>query len=69
MSRRATPEQPGWVCRPCGIRFARRQPHPDQVSTWHNGVCCVCGKPAAVTEPRDFGYLLAAWRTHGKEGQ
>jgi len=28
----------------------------------HEGDCGVCGKFAAVTQPRDFGYLKPEWK-------
>ena len=43
-----------WVCWDCGVKYGRVQP---RVATWHLGVCGVCGRTVAVTEPRDFGHL------------
>ena len=37
---------------------------PNICSTMHLGTCGVCSKTnVAVTEPRDYGYLRAEWRT------
>ena len=52
-------DQPVWVCADCGTEHGNRQP---QYATWHMGTCGVCGNHAAVTEPRDFGYLRPSWR-------
>ena len=51
--------EPAWICADCGARHGRRQP---VVATWHNGTCGVCGREAAVTEPRDYGHLVPGWR-------
>jgi hypothetical protein len=45
---------PDWICRKCGLKYGKKQ---KQISTWHYGKCDVCGDPAEVTEPRDFGHL------------
>lgn len=54
-------EQPTWICHKCGIKYGRvtYENHP---STWHSDTCDVCGKIAAVTEPRDYGYLVSGWQ-------
>lgn len=54
------------VCTPCGITanyltcldIYGQPPKKFQfsVSTYHEGVCGVCGKETTVTEPRDFFY-------------
>ena len=46
---------PDWVCGGCGQAYGRGP--KTRFSTWHNGVCGVCGKETAVTEPRDFGHF------------
>jgi len=51
-------EYPECVCADCGKAYGNRE---CGISTWHNGTCGVCGKEAAVTEPRDFGHLNAGW--------
>lgn len=56
------PEQPDWVCNPCGARLGRNI-NRGILSTYHCGKCGVCGKPDVfVTEPRDFGYLRQGWK-------
>ena len=44
---------PKWICSLCGKKYSKKQ---FQISTWHKGVCDVCGETADVTEPRDFYY-------------
>lgn len=50
---------PVWVCAKCGEKYGNRIPH---MATWHNGICGVCNRPRAVTEPRDYGHLKPGWR-------
>lgn len=45
---------PKWVCRPCGIKASKGAEFT--VSTYHVGICGVCGQKRAVTQPRDFYY-------------
>ena len=47
---------PRWVCRECGVKASRNVNNILQVSTYHTGICGVCGKEKDVTEPRDFLY-------------
>jgi len=50
---------PTWVCRECGLEASKNtgnKPLAFQLSTYHDGVCGVCGKEKSVTEPRDFWY-------------
>jgi len=53
-----------WVCNDCGGKYGKwYQPGaivPKQhCATYHFDTCDVCGtSDVAVTEPRDFGYLL-----------
>lgn len=52
-------EYPGWVCSDCGVKASKamgNNPPSFEVSTFHNGVCGVCGETKAVTEPGDFFY-------------
>ena len=49
---------PQWICHDCGTKYGRK---PCGVATWHIGVCGVCGKTTAVTEPRDFNHLKEGW--------
>lgn len=55
MGGQVTPPYPAWICRPCGQKHGK-QPK-GRISSWHAGTCGVCGQPADVTEPRDFGHL------------
>lgn len=59
--------QPDWVCDPCGIRwgswwangmYTGPKPH---AATYHTDQCGVCGRTDAVTEARDYGYLVTGW--------
>jgi len=58
------PEQPTWVCYKCGVKYGSFR---CGLATWHGGTCAVCGKDAAVTEPKDFGYLLVGWQQRQEE--
>ena len=49
---------PAWICHTCGERHGNRE---CRMTTWHKGVCEVCGKQAEVTEPRDYGHLKDGW--------
>jgi hypothetical protein len=51
---------PGTVCSDCGTKWGTRK-CASSGATWHYGHCGVCGKYAAVTEPRDFGHLVPGW--------
>lgn len=51
---------PAWVCSSCGAKYGRGAP-AGHVCTVHIGVCGICGKERAVTEPRDFGGLVKDW--------
>lgn len=44
-----------WVCHPCGKRYGRN-PEKRTLSTFHEGICSICGETRAVTEIRDYGY-------------
>lgn len=50
---------PIWVCCKCAYKAGAyksatfSEPH---ISTFHTGICDVCGEETEVTEPRDFGY-------------
>jgi hypothetical protein len=55
-----------WVCFDCGKKHGRRgQP----ISTWHTGICDVCGRETGVTEPRDFGMPLSIEDKYCKKGK
>ena len=52
-------DYPTWVCKECGIKASKDMgniPLALQVSTFHTGICGVCGKRKDVTEPRDYFY-------------
>lgn len=57
-------KQIDWVCNDCGSKYGRwYQPgglFPEtHFATYHMNTCDVCNtKDVAVTEPRDFGYLV-----------
>jgi hypothetical protein len=69
MRKESAVNQPDWVCNDCGREFGLLY-QPEMVtkdtgtmrySTYHSGTCGVCKEYKAVTEPRDFGYLLDTW--------
>lgn len=45
---------PNWICESCGNKYGTPTAG---CSTFHQGECGICGKRAAVTEPRDYNYL------------
>jgi len=49
-----------WVCADCGMKALKLKYNKKckafSVSTYHHGICDVCGQNKAVTETRDFGY-------------
>lgn len=51
---------PTWVCSDCGKAGLTSKSvdryMPEEVSTFHKGICGVCGKELSVTQPRDYGY-------------
>jgi len=54
-----------WVCHECGVKHGGWYQGDGYVgpskhcATYHEGTCDVCGnKDVAVTEPRDYGYLV-----------
>lgn len=55
------PEQPAWVCFPCGHEYGRGVPE-EHVCTAHLGICGVCDRFTSVVEPRDFGFLKPEWQ-------
>ena len=48
-------DYPAWVCSYCAEKAGGHWPK-GHVATFHTGICHVCGKEIAVTEPRDWGY-------------
>lgn len=59
-------DYPVWICTPCGVKLGNKIPN---IATYHLGICDVCGKEDAVTEPRDFGHLKDGWEKHVKKEQ
>lgn len=55
----STNKYPDWICHDCGAKHGRRP--MGGISTWHQGICGVCGSNAPVTEPRDYGHLRHGW--------
>lgn len=47
-------EEPEWVCMNCANERGAVHP-PNHISSWHFGICGICGEEKSVTEPRDFG--------------
>lgn len=60
-------QYPTWICDDCGVRWGHwYQPQTvapkSHCATYHYGDCDVCGaKHTPVTEPRDYGHLIAGW--------
>jgi hypothetical protein len=59
VSRPCSSSYPAWVCVDCGKEYGHKL--PGEGTTWHHGVCGVCGEDDIVTEPRDFGHLKEGW--------
>ena len=49
---------PKTICADCGDKYGNK---PCGIATWHVGLCEICKRLTAVTEPRDFGYLKEGW--------
>lgn len=53
---------PEWVCLDCGSEALKHPANADkkifEYSTWHEGICEVCGQKKTITQPRDFGYPI-----------
>lgn len=67
------PQYPTWICHDCGTKYGAWYKKGKYIgpknhcSTMHMGECDVCGATdVAVTEPRDYGHLLVAWKKHRK---
>lgn len=45
------------VCADCGAKYGQGRPKHILSSTYHIGICNICGIKKNVTEFRDFGYL------------
>lgn len=66
---------PGWICNRCGklanaahANYYGSCPRAS-ISTFHTGICGMCGREVPVTEERDYGYPdldLVNWK-HVKE--
>ena len=66
MAKRKT--YPKWVCHPCGVTYGKWYEKGDYkgpshyYSTFHVNTCDLCGNDnISVTEPRDYGGLVAGW--------
>ncbi len=51
---------PRYLCVACSHRYGGQEPDPD--TTVYAGRCDVCGDYGDLTEPRDHGAFLRAWR-------
>lgn len=65
---------PTWICHPCGVAHGKWYEKGDYkgpshyCSTFHTSTCDLCGaKDVSVTEPRDYGGLVAGWNTRNQE--
>lgn len=47
-------EKVDWVCSDCGLALSFTD-RKGSLSTWHTGICSICGREKGVTESRDFG--------------
>lgn len=60
-------DQPEWVCDDCGVKWGNwwngecYSGPKNHCATYHYDICNVCNKERAVTETRDFGYLMEGW--------
>lgn len=49
---------PSYICIDCGEKHCNWFPQKTIASsTFHQGVCDMCDKKTALTQPRDFGHL------------
>jgi hypothetical protein len=51
---------PRYLCAACTYRYGGQEPASGTTS--HVGRCDVCGDHGRLTEPRDYGAFLRAWR-------
>lgn len=61
---------PAWICHECGVAYGgwyKKSVYvgpENHYATMHQGDCELCGATdVTVTEPRDYGYLRARWKT------
>ena len=57
--RQSDKNYPRYVCAECGFKASvnmGNDPVAFRASTFHTGICDICGKEGAITEPRDFFY-------------
>lgn len=53
-----TEHYPSYICADCGKKHCNGLPKlKNYKSTFHEGVCDMCGKTSALTQPRDYGHL------------
>lgn len=52
-------ENGDYVCFDCGVGFLTEEQKQsnEMLSTWHNGICCVCNEDKQVTHKRIYNYL------------
>lgn len=49
---------PSYICIDCGQKHCKGLPYSlIRSSTFHEGVCDMCGNTSALTQPRDYGQL------------
>lgn len=67
---------PTWICHECGVKYGNwykkgKYVGPERhCSTMHIGTCGVCGvTDVSVTEPRDYGHLLVAWKKEPRKNK
>ncbi len=57
---------PAFICHTCGEEYGQpERVRKGLVSTFHFGLCDICGREDLLTEPRDYGHLKPGW----EEGQ
>ena len=47
-------ETGAWTCDECGEKYGKKV---IPLSTYHFGICSVCGEKTSITELRDYNYL------------
>lgn len=53
-----TKHYPSYICIDCGQKHCKGLPRKSiYSSTFHEGVCDMCGNTSALTQPRDYGQL------------
>lgn len=52
------PHYPSYICLNCGEKHCNGlTKNIVYASTFHMGVCDICGETSALTQPRDYGHL------------